>query len=275
MTNAELSPADTQALTSAIEAVGQRTFPRALSLLCMGVSNAQAAHLSAFFRNDKPMEIYSTRTDPDVIEALGTYFDVAFVLDPFYELFLRDPCDRVDSLHAIAPDDFLMSEYYEKFFLELSLSDECGVMLPISSEAALFLSLGVYDDRAMSVARLRALLPVVGALARRHWTVLTPESPDGSGRLAAHLDESFAAFGNSVLSPREAEITRMILKGHSTKAIALMFKNSPETVKAHRRRIYGKLGLSAQGALLPLFLDALRAMPPGAKGDPLKYLFTQ
>jgi len=263
---------DTLALAAAIEAVGERNFPKALCVLCMGLIDAQAAHLSAFFETDKPLEIFSTRTEPAAIEALETYFDVAFVLDPFHELFLRDPKDRVDQLHDIAPDDFLRSEYFQKFFRELSLSDECGLMLPISPGSALFLSLGVHDARVMTIDRLEAHLPVIAALARRHWMVLTPESPDGSTGLAAHLDDAFEAFGNSVLSPREAEITRLILKGHSTKAIALMFNNSPETIKAHRRRIYSKLGLASQGALLPLFLDALRAMPTWAKGDPLQFL---
>ncbi len=272
---AALTSDDTAALTAAIKAIGQRTFPEMLAVFCMGLANAEAAHLSAFFKSDKPLEIFSSRTEARAVSALETYFDVAFVLDPFHELFLSAATDRVDSLRDIAPDDFLKSEYYERFFRDLALTDECGLMLPISSEAALFLSMGVHDDRAMSINRLRAMLPVIAALARRHWTVLTPESTDGSGRLAAHLDESFAAFGNSVLSPREAEITRLILKGHSTKAIALMFNNSPETIKAHRRRIYSKLGLATQGALLPLFLDALRAMPPGGKGDPLQYLKTR
>ena len=272
---AELTSDDTAALTAAIKAVGRRSFPEMLAVFCMGLAKADAAHLSAFFKSGKPQEIFSTRTEARAVSALETYFDVAYVLDPFHELFLRAPMDRVDSLRDIAPDDFLKSEYYERFFRDLSLSDECGVMLQISPDAALFLSMGVHDDRMMSLTRLRALLPVIGALARRHWTVLTPESTDGSGRLAAHLDEAFAAFGNSVLSPREAEITRLVLKGHSTKAIALIFNNSPETIKAHRRRIYSKLGLATQGALLPLFLDALRAMPPGAKGDPLQYLKTR
>jgi len=272
---AELTSIDTAALTAAIKAVGRRNFPEVLTLFCMGLAKAEAAHLSAFFKSDKPLEIFSTRTEALAVGALETYFDVAYVLDPFHELFLRAPMDRVDSLRDIAPDDFLKSEYYERFFRDLSLSDECGLMLQISSDAALFFSMGVHDDRTMPLNQLRAMLPVIGALARRHWTVLTPESTDGSGRLAAHLDESFACFGNSVLSPREAEITRLVLKGHSTKAIALMFNNSPETIKAHRRRIYSKLGLATQGALLPLFLDALRAMPPGSKGDPLQYLETR
>jgi DNA-binding CsgD family transcriptional regulator len=102
--------------------------------------------------------------------------------------------------------------------------------------------------------------------------VLSPERPDGAGRLAAHLEAAFEAFGSSVLSPRESEIVRMILRGHSSKAIAREFGNSPETIKVHRKRVYAKLGVVSQGELLSMFLDALSRMPATAGGDPLAYL---
>ena len=49
---------------------------------------------------------------------------------------------------------------------------------------------------------------------------LTPDQTDGSGRLSAHLRAAFLSFGSSIMSPRECEIARLIIKGHSTKAIA-------------------------------------------------------
>jgi DNA-binding CsgD family transcriptional regulator len=260
------------AMAHALSCLGQPSFPQAFCRLGAAHSGAQAAHLSAFFQEARPVEIFSTRQEPAAIAALRTYFDLAYLLDPFHQLFRRSPGDRVDGLREIAPDDFKRSDYYKMFFRDMNLVDECGLMLVIQPDAALFLSMGVHDARRLRLAPLRAMLPVLGALARRHWTVLTPQRLEGTGRLAAQLDAAFAAFGDSVLSPREAEITRMILQGHSTKAIALIFDNSPETIKVHRKRIYTKLGLATQGALLPLFLDALRSMPPGAKGDPLQYL---
>ena len=83
---------------------------------------------------------------------------------------------------------------------------------------------------------------------------------------------AFDAFGSSVLSPREGEIARMILKGHSSKAIARVFDNSPETIKVHRKRIYSKIGVASQGELLSVFLGSLSRMPATASGDPLSYL---
>lgn len=268
----KLSGNDIARMTSALEAIGTAEFPAHFVELCAGIVGADAAHLSAFFVNARPVEIYSTRSEADELEALALYLDVGFVLDPFHQLFLATSTDRVDSLADIAPDDFRRSEYYAKFFSALNLSDECGLMLPFGDDAALFLSMGVHGRRNMHLEGLQTLLPAISALARRHWTMLTPERFDGTGRLAAQLEAAFYAFGTSTLSPREGEIARMILQGHSSKAIALAFDNSPETIKVHRKRIYSKLDVSSQGELLSLFLTALLHLPAGAGGDPLSYL---
>lgn len=267
-----LDPSAIATLARCIDRIGTERFPKHFATLCQNIAQADSAHLSAFFAEGRPAEIYASRTDPETIDALALYLDVAFVLDPFYQLFLTTHEDRVDSLGDIAPDDFRRSEYYAKFFRALSLSDECGVTLPMGSGAALFLSLGTQGARRIRTAHLREALPLVAALARRHWTVLTPDRFDGTGRLAAQLDAAFVEFGNSVLSPREGQIARMILQGHSSKAIANTFGNSPETIKVHRKRIYTKLSVTGQGELLSLFLKALRHMPAGAQGDPLIFI---
>jgi len=152
----------------------------------------------------------------------------------------------------------------------MGLRDECGLMIHISDTAALFFSFGVHQKgHRTRPAQVRMALPFIVSLAKRHWTVLTPERTDGTGRLAAHLDAAFNAFGSTILSPREGEIVRMILRGHSSKAIARAFDNSPETIKVHRRRVYTKLQIASQGELLSLFLSALSAAPPSSTKDPL------
>ena len=268
----KLDDDDVARIADAIAAVGTSDFPPRFVEVCSGLVRADAAHLSAFFAHARPAEIFSTRAAPDEIEALALYLDVGFVLDPFYQMFLSSPADRVDSLADIAPDDFRRSEYYAKFFRALNLRDECGLMLPFGEDAALFLSMGVHGANKMHLEPLQTLLPAISALARRHWTVLTPDRFDGTGRLAAQLEAAFVSFGKSTLSPREGEIARMILQGHSSKSIALALDNSPETIKVHRKRIYTKLDVSSQGELLSLFLDALKQLPTGADGDPLTYL---
>ena len=259
-------------LAGCIDAVGASAFPQRFCTYCAALAGADAAYLTAFFDDAKPVEIYSSHTDPDRMTALETYLDVAFVLDPFYKLFQERRSNQVATLAEVAPDDFRRSEYYRIFFKAIDLADECGVMLHLADDAALFLSLGVQGRGHLKTARLKTMLPVLNALAQRHWTVLTPKYFDGTRRLAAHLERAFEDFGSSVLSPRESEIVRMVLRGHSSKAIANALDNSPETIKVHRKRIYAKLGITSQGELLSTFLTALERMPPSGKGDPLIYL---
>jgi len=266
------SEQDETLLADCIDAIGASVFPQRFCAFCAALAGADTAYLTAFFDSAGPVEIHSSHTDPDRLAALGTYLDVAFVLDPFYKLFQEKRGNQVAGLSDIAPDDFRRSEYYRTFFKAMNLADECGVMLHLADDAALFLSLGVQGRGHLNEERLTAMLPVLDALARRHWTVLTPERFHGTGRLAAHLERAFEEFGSSVLSPRESQIVRMVLRGHSSKAIANALDNSPETIKVHRKRIYAKLGIASQGELLSTFLTALTHMPATGKGDPLAYL---
>ena len=267
----KLTVDDITRLARAIDLAGTADFPELFCQFCVALAGADTAYLTAFFDEARPAEIYSTYSDTETQNTLGIYLDVAFVLDPFYKLFQQKGEDRVDSLKEIAPDDFRRSEYYSKFFRAMNLNDECGITLHISQDAALFLSLGVRGRGRTDMTRLRALLPVISSLARRHWPVLAPDRVAGTDHLAAQLERAFEAFGSSILSPREGEIVRMILQGHSSKAIAIAFGNSPETIKVHRKRLYSKLGVTSQGELLSLFLSALRSMPANSSGDPMSY----
>lgn len=108
-------------------------------------------------------------------------------------------------------------------------------------------------------------------------TALSPHAfglapPPGAEVIGLHIEAAHRHFGSSRLSEREAEIVRLILKGHSSKAIARMLGNSPETVKVHRKRVYTKLGLGSAGELFSLFMAAVCVTPPGSLLDPLQFL---
>lgn len=94
----------------------------------------------------------------------------------------------------------------------------------------------------------------------------------GHGAIGHHVMAAMSHFGASRLSDREAEVARLILQGHSSKVIARMLGNSPETVKVFRKRINTKLGLASSAELFSLFLAALCAAPEGADDDPLIHM---
>ena len=103
-------------------------------------------------------------------------------------------------------------------------------------------------------------------------TALPPNAFAVQGAMGLHVMAAMAHFGTSRLSEREAEVAQLILQGHSSKVIARMLGNSPETVKVFRKRIHTKLGLATSAELFSLFLAALCATPHGSTDDPLIHL---
>lgn len=104
-------------------------------------------------------------------------------------------------------------------------------------------------------------------------TALLPHAfAPAQGAMGLHIEAAMRRFGSSCLSDREAEVARLILQGHSSKVIARMLGNSPETVKVFRKRIHTKLGLATSAELFSLFLAALCATPQGCADDPLTHL---
>ena len=99
-------------------------------------------------------------------------------------------------------------------------------------------------------------------------TALPPAAFAVTGAMGRHVTATMEHFGTSCLSDREAEVARLILRGHSSKVIARMLGNSPETVKVFRKRIHTKLGLASSAELFTLFLAALCAAPHGTTDDP-------
>lgn len=273
-TSPTLDQAHFERLARCIDSIGGSDFPKQIADLCKELSGADTVYVTALFENDPIEEIYSNHSIAQHRTALETYTKYAYFLDPLFQRFREGSKDELVRLSAISPDNFKNSEYFQLFYKDMGLQDECAILVRISPHSAVCFSLGVHEaGRPTKYERLALAFPAIVSVAKRHWTRLEPGKIDGTGRLAAQLDVTFNAFGTSVLSPREAEIARLILKGHSSKSIAREFDNSPETIKVHRRRLYQKLEIASQGELLSLFLSALAVTPPASTVDPLKHLY--
>ena len=60
-----------------------------------------------------------------------------------------------------------------------------------------------------------------------------------------------------MLTKREREITRLLLRGHSTKSVARELDIAPGTVMVHKRNLFAKLGITSQYELFSLFIEKL------------------
>lgn len=68
-----------------------------------------------------------------------------------------------------------------------------------------------------------------------------------AGGLANELRQR-AKGDATLLSPREAEVIKLIAKGHSVPEIAKQLHLAPTTIRTHVQRLYEKLGVSDRGA---------------------------
>lgn len=270
-----LNSTEVKDLAKCIELIGTSNFPAQFSLFCMALCHADTAYSSAFFEDDIPATLYTNYTDEKTIKILEVYENVAYLLDPFYLRFKQGLGDEALELSGIAPNGFADSEYFKMFYTALGLESECGLLVRIDDSAALFFSFGTPEsNRELRSERLLSAMPILASMVRRHWPMLRPDRTEGFGSRAAYLEQAFLSFGSSLLSPREAEITRLIMKGYSTKAIAQAFGNSPETIKVHRKRLYTKLQIESQGELLGLFIKSLSTTTATSTGDPLEYYWS-
>jgi DNA-binding CsgD family transcriptional regulator len=216
--------------------------------------------------------VYHPKSNPEMLHenftgswrerGLTTYVDAFFVLDPFYIMSRSLDHPEVCRLGDIAPDGFLESEYHRAHYAAGRIGDEVGYLWPLEPGVALAVSLERSQNGAAfstdDVRRLEAVQPLLYALARKHWGASqvrpTPSAPLEIGRL---VQEAASEFGRDVLTPRECEVVKLVLRGYSTKSVSQSLGISPGTVKVHRENIYAKLGVSSQAELFNLFIASV------------------
>lgn len=207
------------------------------------------------------------------------YLEALYQLDPFYIDACERPASGFVTLADVAPDNFTMTSYYQRYFRKNIVGDEVHFNYRIDARHMLAFSLGAthrYSERDLAVLALCA--PWVLALMRQRLPHerfgLSPaadsaeesEANEPGGNLApqAHEAPTYAARfaqvaqagGRAPLTAREVEVAMQTLSGFSTRAIAEKLSISFETVRAHKKHIYTKLNINSQSELFALFYDA-------------------
>lgn len=186
-----------------------------------------------------------------------------YLLDPFFHASRNEVAPGLYRMRELAPDRFYQSEYYRSYYMQTGLTEEIGFFLATGDGARVVISLmraghsPSFSPREM--AALHAVTPVVIAAAERHWRGLSQRFDAAPAARPAEttLREAFAAFGRHRLTQREGEVVALVLRGHSSEAIATALGIAPGTVKIHRKNIYAKLGIGSQAELFSLFLASL------------------
>lgn len=244
--------------------------PKFASVLVEALERVVPFDHSVFFAyrgQDRPLCLYDTFDPQQRIVFVSDYQEGPYLLDPFYQICAERIDPGLYRLREIAPDRFYHSEYYRSYYRRTNLAEEICFVSALPDDMMLVISLmragtsPCFSDR--HIAKLRNVEPIVHAAASSHWRNLGREHDAhvrGSASFpsfSTHIASAFEQFGQSVLTKREREVVRLVLRGHSSESIARQFEIAAGTVKIHRRNIHAKLGISSQSELFSLFISYL------------------
>ncbi|WP_084332474.1 helix-turn-helix transcriptional regulator [Marinobacterium jannaschii] len=287
MTDKYLGTSDWYSLLARlVKHTGDQNCPHLLAKACQKVSGYNSTLITAYPRNRRPVHIYSNLPANQISRTLTPYFYGAYLLDPFYALCQNKAPSGIYRLADLAPDEFYESEYYHTYYAGTQLRDEAGIVISVTADLYIVVSLGLRsEDNESHKVRyqdLQTISTMLVSICEQFW------SGNGIGMemlggavdciqplYGESLDRTFMNFGRDFLSERECEVIRLILKGHSSKSIARVLDISPDTVKVHRKRFHAKLKVSSQAELFSLFLDAISLAPLNSDEDPLSFYFSQ
>lgn len=239
-----------------------------------------------FAPDEAPLVCAESPTPDGAVDVMfQDYLEALYQLDPFYIDACERPASRFVTLADVAPDNFTMTSYYQRYFRKNIVGDEVHFNYMIDARHTLAFSLGAmhrYSERDLAALALCA--PWVLALMRQrlpHETfgqsatvgstqacevcesdlVTDPGSPPAlqvseTPTYAARFAQVAQTGGRAPLTAREVEVAMQTLSGFSTRAIAEKLSISFETVRAHKKHIYTKLNINSQSELFALFYEA-------------------
>ncbi len=200
-----------------------------------------------------------------------------YALDPFYLLLEHCSQRGFISLRELTKEKFSSSEYYKAHYRSAGLLDEvcfcCGDGIGGYVNLSLGRAIGGRYFGAAELEAARCIAPLITAALQRTWRSFSADLGGAAQVVRAdhhrRIENARLNFGRSVLTDREFEILQFLLRGKSIEFIARCLGIAVSTIKVHRKHIYSKLGISSQGEMFALFLDAVVATECESGSDPL------
>ena len=286
-----------RAFGAIIDGLGSERF---LELFTDQINQLVAFDLAAMFiyrGRSRPLAVYDNFHLADAQRGIAAYVESSYVLNPFYQAYLKGIGPGVYRIRDLAPDSVVhfaeqraapysmksarhklytvdKGDYYDSYRALPLASEEIGFITegwPEGMEEALIVfalengevgELGIYRHIAsggFSDGELSEIAAVEPAIGAIFRKYWVSASGAKSTPPDSRVDDAFASFGEDIVTNRECEVVRMILHGHSSESICFNLDISLGTVKTHRKNAYAKLRVTSQSELLSLFLQSLKA----------------
>jgi len=227
---------------------------------CFEIDNTT---MLAYFQDRVPHVLFTQAAERRVHARLETdYVEGAYLLDPFHALHVDRVSPGLYRLRDIAPDQFQRNEYFSVYYQATTLVDEIAYVAYPAEGVSVHICLGrdATTQRRFTARDLdcaERIAPIVCGLAEQRWSGLSSSGDFTDTALVQRLIEQLRGTHGIALSPRQAEIAMLILKGHSSVSIGLRLGISPQTVKVFRKQLYKKCAISSQAELFSLLMPLL------------------
>ena len=271
-----LNCAQTTQLTRTLASIGRAEFGTQLLAFIRTAVNCDSAVLMAYPDAARLVVLHDELDAGDRAGFDGPYRNGLYMLSPLY---ISAHAGRRGCFHisTIAPEGFTESEFYQLYYSANDCIDQVAYLLESANGTPIALSLErtsrLPPFSAAERAGLDDLQALVSELVRlQAWPgLLEPASPQPD--MHAHLQRVMELFGCNVLTPRERDVVRLILRGYPSKSVARELNISTQTEQVHRKNIYQKLGICSHSELFALFFAAIAL--PRTDADPLLTLRDQ
>ena len=258
-------------LATTIASLNTNDFPDRLNAwlqICLPYDNIT---ILAYFQNAPPVPMMFKSHQPKVHENMGhIYLTGAYLLDPFYDLHINNAPAGVYRLSDIAPDKFRRNQYFLEYYSNTTMVDEFAFISYPSPGISLHVCLGRDSNSnkrftARELANAHRIAPLVISLTSGHWKDLMAEGEMAEGEFVSNLIKATNQAHGISLSPRQAEVAMLVLRGHSSVSIGLRLGISFQTVKVFRKQLYRKCKISSQAELFNLMLPILGSLSESRK----------
>jgi DNA-binding CsgD family transcriptional regulator len=255
-------------LTEVLTAVGRPEFYTALAAELCSLFGCGRYLAMCYSRHSKPVFLFN-RSFPRAAGEI--YLDSLYEHDPLYRTVLNGLPVRVLTLRSLEAE-IRLSRYRAALLRHAHISDELAIMLPAPDGAAVAVCFnqesGCFDPDVVALAE--SIYPLLKQANRLHLE---------RSSLAEALDRQLFSFRRDIESPRrlsrfelleqfhelhrlsvqERKLLDLTIEGLANRSIARRLNLAFGTVKNYKRRLYRKLGVSTERALVRMVADYLAA----------------
>lgn len=253
-----------ESLAKVVESLGTEHFPAPMRKLIELNLSFETMLVTQYRDSSPPTSLYHDLDDVQAAISIQFYATGPYLLDPFFQACRSGTEPGAYRLSDLVNEAFFRSEYYRTFYRKVRIRDELGLLIKISAANWIVISLsrGARQPRFAQddVTAINTWFKTLSAAVVHNWSD-NSDSIETDAETGEHLEERLAMFGADRLSPRECEVIRLVLQGHSAGSASAFLGITEGTVKVHRHNAYSKLGVSSQAELFSAATRFLASKP--------------